>query len=66
MSEEVMVSEFATPMTGQQIEKEKIRISKLKKYFQRCQECDKLKPVGWMHDSKICQGCAQKKHGVVY
>jgi hypothetical protein len=36
------------------------------KYFKTCEECDEINPDGWMHDNKICQGCATKHHGVVY
>jgi hypothetical protein len=36
------------------------------KYFKTCGECGEIKPDGWMHDNKICQGCATKNHGVVY
>ena len=36
------------------------------RYFSRCQKCQTLKPDGWMHDSKICQGCAQQHLGVAY
>ena len=36
-----------------------------KKFFKICKECSEVNPVGWMHDSKICQSCAEKQ-GVVY
>ena len=36
------------------------------KYFKTCEECGEINPDGWMHDDKICQGCAEKNHGVVY
>jgi hypothetical protein len=36
------------------------------KYFKTCKECGEINPDGWMHDNKICQGCATKHHGVVY
>lgn len=35
-------------------------------YFAVCAECGECKPLGWMHDSHICQACAQRNHGVVY
>ena len=35
-------------------------------YFQVCLECSERKPLGWMNDGSLCQGCAQTKHGVVY
>jgi len=37
-----------------------------RRYFQVCHECDERKPLGWMHDESICQGCAQANHGIVY
>jgi len=37
-----------------------------RRYFRVCVECKKRKPVGWMHDDRICQSCAEKNHGVVY
>jgi hypothetical protein len=36
------------------------------KYFKTCEESGEINPEGWMHDHKICQGCAAKHHGVVY
>ena len=36
------------------------------RYFSRCEKCQTLNPDGWMHDSKICQGCAQQYLGIVY
>ncbi len=35
-------------------------------YFRRCTECGNRNPIGWMHDECICQGCAERNHGVVY
>jgi hypothetical protein len=36
------------------------------KYFGICAECGERGPLGWMHSAEVCQGCAQKNHGVVY
>ena len=36
------------------------------RYFRPCRECEQRKPVGWMHDDRICQGCAEANHGVVH
>ncbi len=36
------------------------------KHFRVCTECGTRNPVGWMHDDAICQGCAERNHGVVY
>ena len=35
-------------------------------YFKVCNECGERKPLGWMHDGRICQGCAEVNHGVVH
>ena len=35
-------------------------------YFQVCNECGERKPHGWMHDGRICQGCAVANHGIVH
>jgi len=35
-------------------------------YFKMCNECNERFPVGRMHNNKICQGCAEQKHSVVY
>lgn len=35
-------------------------------YFKICVECNESNIVGHMHDGRICQGCAQKNHGVMY
>lgn len=35
-------------------------------YFKVCQECLQRNPCGWMHNHSICQGCAEKNHGVIY
>ncbi|MHC4931923.1 MAG: hypothetical protein ACYTGV_07025 [Planctomycetota bacterium] len=42
------------------------RILRDDSYFQTCNECGELTPLGWMHDESICQGCAASNHGVVY
>jgi hypothetical protein len=36
------------------------------KFFAVCGECSERKPVGYMHDEIMCQGCASRNHGVVY
>lgn len=35
-------------------------------HFRVCTECNERNPVGWMNDDSICQGCAERNHGVVY
>lgn len=41
------------------------RLLNTRRWFKVCQECGERQPNGWMHDSKMCQGCAEK-HGVVF
>jgi hypothetical protein len=36
------------------------------KFFRVCGECGERKPLAWMHDKRICQGCAESNHGVTY
>jgi|AP86_3_1055499.scaffolds.fasta_scaffold63399_2 hypothetical protein len=62
----VNVSTFDGEMDEAAVRAEVLRISRNRKYFRRCKECSELKPVGWMHDSKICQSCAERNHDVVY
>ena len=35
-------------------------------YFRACLECGEKKPIGWMHNERICQGCAEANHGIVH
>ena len=49
-----------------EIEEATARILEDSGYFQVCNECGERKPFGWMHDGRICQGCAQTSHGIVY
>lgn len=37
-----------------------------KRWFRICRECHERNPIGHMNDSRICQGCAEGNHGVVY
>ena len=42
------------------------RLLQRRRYFRICASCSERKPVGWMHDSQVCQGCAERTLGVVY
>lgn len=37
-----------------------------RRYFRICARCSERNPVGWMHDSRLCQGCAERTLGVVH
>ena len=37
-----------------------------KLFFNRCHRCEQINPLGWMQDSKVCQGCAERYDGVVH
>jgi hypothetical protein len=41
------------------------RESRRSKYLQ-CRLCEETKPPEWMHEEDVCQGCAEKRLGVVY
>ena len=62
------VARKSLPATASEVEIEKAADSILEDdgYFQVCNECGDKKPLGWMLDQSICQGCAQIHHGVVY
>ncbi len=36
------------------------------RFFSTCGECNQRMPLGWMDDQELCQGCAERNHGVVY
>ena len=61
-----VVSAYKGRLSPEQIEKEKLRISRMRRYFRRCGECKQLNPVGWMLDAAICQACASRNHEVVF
>lgn len=48
------------------IETEVRRLLTRKRYFRVCEECGERNPIGWMLDTKICQSCAERNHGVVF
>jgi hypothetical protein len=48
------------------IEKATAGILQDHRYFLTCDECGGRKPVGWMLNESICQGCAETNHGVVF
>jgi len=49
-----------------EIEDATVRVLDDDSYFLVCRECKERKPCGRMHDGKICQGCAQRNHRIVY
>jgi hypothetical protein len=42
------------------------RVIENHRHFRVCQECGDRKPTGWMHNDRICQGCAEANYGIVY
>ena len=56
------------PATASESEIENATASILEdhRFFRVCLECGERKPLGWMHDEEICQGCAVANHGVVH
>ena len=62
----VTVTELPAGASQERIDRQISKILRNRKYFRVCQECGERKPVGWMHNARICQGCAEKHHGVCY
>jgi hypothetical protein len=56
------------PATASDTEIENAAVSILRddRYFRACLECGECKPIGWMHNERICQGCAVANHGIVH
>ncbi len=56
------------PATASEAEVEKATAAILQdhRYFRTCLECGERKPLGWMNDERICQGCAVANHGIVH
>jgi len=52
--------------TDSVIQEEVGRILEDAAHFGVCAECHERNPVGWMHRRDLCQGCAERNHGVVY
>jgi len=42
------------------------RVLENDRHFRVCQECGERNPTGWMDNDRICQGCAQANHGILY
>lgn len=34
--------------------------------FRTCSLCGEHNPPEWMHDARVCQGCASSKLGILY
>lgn len=66
VSEPVEVYRSEELLNEKEIQNRVMEITRMRSFFLRCTECGELNPVGWMHDEKICQGCAQMNHGIIY
>lgn len=42
------------------------RLLNNRRYFRICEVCAERRPVGQMHDTRTCQGCATRTLGIVY
>lgn len=62
----VAVSVLPAGSSQKGVERAMAKVLRDKRYFRVCQECEERNPVGWMHNTKICQSCAEKHHGVCY
>ena len=49
-----------------EIDAKMVRILACKRFFRRCRICNELKPLGWMHDTEVCQSCAERYLGIVH
>ena len=62
----VTAAELPPGATAAEHDRAVAKVLRDRKYFRVCRDCGERKPVGWMHDIKICQGCAEKHHGVCH
>lgn len=62
----VEVDRFQGDVSSEETRKVVKTLLRRKKYFRRCVECAELNPQGWMHNSRICQSCAEQNHGIVH
>ena len=62
----VMAAELSPGASQDRIDKAVRKNLQNRKFFRVCQECEERNPVGWMHNTKICQTCAERHHGVCY
>lgn len=46
--------------------KDRAKVAAIKRFFRTCVQCRELCNVGHMHDSKLCQGCAERELGVTH
>ena len=60
------VTRIGGSVTDEQMAAEVTRILDDRKHFTRCGECRELNPLGWMHDERICQSCAEQNHQVIH
>jgi len=62
----ITAAELPSGASQDRVDKAVRKLLKDRHYFRVCQDCNERNPVGWMHDSKICQTCAEQHHGVCY
>jgi len=62
----VLAGEFGEEVGADEVEKAVTDLLSDRQYFRVCRECKERNPIGWMHDKRICQGCAERNHGVVH
>ncbi len=61
-----VASELPADSSASVVEEAIVEILASPEHFAHCEECGELNPLGWMHDERICQSCAQRHHGIVY
>ena len=64
--DEALVACLTSTASEAEIESETVGVVEDDGYFLVCSECEERTPRRYMHDGRICQGCAEANHGVVY
>jgi len=61
-----LARELPEPVSDDEIDRAVAEVRASADYFATCEECGQRNPLGWMHDERVCQSCAQQTHGVIY
>jgi len=62
----VEVCRMAIHTAPEEISRARRALLDRRRFFKVCSMCHERNPVGWMHDAKVCQGCAERHLGVVH
>lgn len=53
-----VVGKLPASATAQEVLQARMALADQRELFPVCTRCHELNPTGWMHDRRICQGCA--------